>query len=172
MGVRCALARAIGAVSTWGLQRVFRRPAGNLPGRLALCVDPQLIAELSEKLACGSIVVCGTNGKTTVTNLVADALEASGKSVICNRSGANLSSGVATALLHGKAADWGVFESDELWLARTLPQLQAKYVLLLNLFRDQLDRVGEIDRTQRSIAGALKDSPQTVLIYNADDPLC
>lgn len=172
MGLQLTVARGISALSTWGLKNVFRRPAANFPGKIALYVDPHLIADLSGKLGEGSIVVVGTNGKTTVTNLIADALEAAGMSVICNRTGANLDSGVATALLHGKRSDWGVFESDELWLAKVLPQLQANYLVLLNLFRDQLDRVGEIDRIQDSIVQTLGKSPNTVLVYNADDPLC
>ncbi|MEG0375025.1 MAG: Mur ligase family protein, partial [Raoultibacter sp.] len=172
MGLQCAVAQGIGALSTWGLKRVFKRPAGNFPGKVALYVDPHLIADLSHKLRRGSVIVCGTNGKTTTTNLLADALETANMQVICNRSGANLDSGIATALLHGQEADWGVFESDELWLAKVLPQLKSDYLILLNLFRDQLDRVGEIDRIQDSIVGSLKSSPQTVLVYNADDPLC
>lgn len=114
----------------------------------------------------------GTNGKTTVTNLLADVVEASGQSVLCNRTGANLDSGIASALLQGKLADWGVLECDELWLAKVLPDLRSTYVLLLNLFRDQLDRCGEIDRIQDSIVAALQSSPETTLVYNADDPLC
>lgn len=172
MGLQLAVARGISAVSTFGLKHVFKRPAANFPGKIALYVDPRLIADLSSKLERGSVVVCGTNGKTTVTNLLADALETAGMRVICNRTGANLDSGIATALLHGGKADWGVFESDELWLAKVLPQLGSDYLILLNLFRDQLDRVGEIDRIQESIVGALSSSPGTVLLYNADDPLC
>lgn len=172
MGFQFAAARAVSAVSTWGLKNVFHRPAANFPGKMALYVDPRLIADLAPKLQKGSFVVVGTNGKTTVTNLLADILERAGQRVVCNRTGANLDSGVATALLHAKPSDWGVFESDELWLARILPHLQASYVVLLNLFRDQLDRVGEIDRIQDSIVGALEKSPGTVLVYNADDPLC
>ena len=172
MGLQLTVARGISALSTWGLKNVFKRPAANFPGKIALYVDPHLIADLSHKLDRGSVVVCGTNGKTTVTNLLADALETAGMRVICNRTGANLDSGVATALLHGDQSDWAVFESDELWLAKVLPQLKSDYLVLLNLFRDQLDRVGEIDRIQESIAGALAASPNTVIVYNADDPLC
>ncbi len=172
MGIQFAAARVVSAVSTWGLKHVFRRPAANFPGKVALYVDPCLVAHLKPRLRQGSIVVVGTNGKTTSTNLLADALEADGRTVVCNRTGANLDSGVATSLLQSKGADWGVFESDELWLAKILPHLQADYVLLLNLFRDQLDRCGEIDRIQESIVGALSASPNTVLVYNADDPLC
>ncbi len=172
MGLSYTAARAISAVSTWGLKNVFRRPAANFPGKIALYVDPAVIGHAKAKLRRGSVAVVGTNGKTTVTNLLADVLEQAGGSVVCNRTGANLDSGVATALLHADAADWGVFESDELWLAKILPQLKADYVLLLNLFRDQLDRCGEIDRIQDSIVRALASSPKTVLVYNADDPLC
>lgn len=172
MGLRFACARIISAVSTWGLKHVFHRPAANFPGKVALYIDPTLIADLAPRLRKGSIVVVGTNGKTTTTNLLADAVQASGQSVSCNRTGANLDSGVATALLQVREADWGVFESDELWLAKIVPHLRPDYVVLLNLFRDQLDRVGELDRIQDSIVGALATSPDTVLVYNADDPLC
>ena len=172
MSIRFAAAQAVSSISTWGLKHVFRRPAANFPGKIALYVDPRLLANLRGKLTCGSIMVVGTNGKTTVTNLLADVLEGSGARVVCNRTGANLDSGVSTALLHAKEADWGVFESDELWLKKMTPQLKPTYVLLLNLFRDQLDRCGEIDRIQDSIVEALAASPETILAFNADDPLC
>lgn len=172
MGLRFAMAKATGNALTWGLRNVAHRPAGNMPGKIALYVDPALIAHLAPRLRKGSIVVVGTNGKTTVTNLLADAIEASGQTVVCNRGGANLDSGVATTMLQGGVADWGVFESDELWLARILPHLQAKYVVLLNLFRDQEDRMGGIERIQESIVGTLAASPNTTLIYTADDPRC
>lgn len=172
MSIRKLLARSASSVSTWGLRHVAKRPAANMPGKIALKLDPQIIAESMGKITEGSIVVVGTNGKTTITNMIADALERQGKTVACNRTGANLAYGVATTLLQSKGAQWGVFESDELWLAHTLPQVQASYVLLLNLFRDQLDRCGEIDRVQDAIVQALTESPDTVLLYNADDPLC
>ncbi len=173
MGIRTSGAKVVSAVSTWGLKHVMRRPAANMPGKIALLLDPQIIGETSSKITTGSIMVVGTNGKTTVTNLLADAVERSGQTVACNRTGANLDSGIATTLLQTKGTvDWGIFESDELWLVRSLPQIKATYVLLLNLFRDQLDRYGEIDRIQEAIVAALNQSPNTVLIYNADDPLC
>jgi len=172
MGLRKVLAQGVSAAGTGILKHVFRRPAANFPGKVALYVDPHIIADLAPKLERGSIMVVGTNGKTTVTNMLADALEAAGMTVLCNRTGANLDSGIATTLLQGGDAQWGVFESDELWLAKSLPQLQPRYVLLLNLFRDQLDRCGEIDTIQQSIIGALSTSPDTVVVYNADDPFC
>ncbi|MBQ9069037.1 MAG: DUF1727 domain-containing protein [Eggerthellaceae bacterium] len=172
MGIRKALAQAASAVSSAALRHVFRRPAGNFPGKIALYIDPSIIADVRSRLSRGSVCVVGTNGKTTVTNMLADCLEASGQRVVCNRGGANLDSGVATSLLQATSGDWGVFECDELWLAKILPGLQAHYVLLLNLFYDQIDRVGEVAHIQESIAGALAQSPKTVLVYNADDPHC
>lgn len=172
MSLRFSLAKAAGAVSTWGLRHVAHRPAANLPGKIALKIDPSLLDELRSKCAQGSVITVGTNGKTSTNNLLADAFEAAGRTIICNRTGANLAAGISSALLQQPAAQWGVFECDELWLAHVLPHLRSNYVLLLNLFRDQLDRCGEIDRIQTSIAGALTASPDTVLVYNADDPLC
>lgn len=172
MSLRFSLAKAAGAVSTWGLRHVAHRPAANLPGKIALAIDPALLDELRGKCAQGSVITVGTNGKTSTNNLLADAFEAAGCTIICNRTGANLAAGITSALLQQPAAQWGVFECDELWLAHVLPRLRSNYVLLLNLFRDQLDRCGEIDRIQTSIAGALAASPDTVLVYNADDPLC
>ena len=172
MNMRSDIAQASSALSTWALRRVFHRPAENFPGKMGLFIDPHLIADLKPRLREGSIMVVGTNGKTTVTNILADAFEAAGKTVACNRTGANLDSGLATSLLHAGQVDWGVFESDELWLAKTLPELQSRFVLLLNLFRDQLDRMGEIDHIQTAIAQALAASPETTLLYNTDDPLC
>lgn len=172
MSLRFTLARAVGAASTWGLKHVAHRPAANLPGRMALAIDPTLLDELRGKCAEGSVITVGTNGKTSTNNLLADAFESAGRTIICNRTGANLAAGISSALLQQPAAQWGVFECDELWLAHVLPHLRSNYVVLLNLFRDQLDRCGEIDRIQTSIAGALAASPDTVLVYNADDPLC
>jgi len=172
MNVKMDMARIAGAASEWGLKHVFHRPGANFPGKLGLYVDPQLIADLRPRIRQGCVAVCGTNGKTTVTNMLADVLEASGCTVACNRTGANLDSGVASALLDAQNADWGVFECDELWLGRIAPQLEPDYLVLLNLFRDQLDRMGEIALLQQAIADALRQSPGTALVYNCDDPLC
>lgn len=172
MSLKTGVAQITSAVLTWGLRHIAHRPAANLPGDVALKVDPAIVANLRGKVTEASVMVVGTNGKTSVSNLLADALQLAGKSVICNRTGANLASGIATALLQQPKSQWGVFECDELWLAEMLPQTKASYVLLLNLFRDQLDRCGEISRIQDSIIGALSASPDTVLVYNGDDPLC
>ena len=172
MAIRTGAAQGLAALSRFALKNVLHRAGENFPGKLALYVDPQLISHLSPSLTCGSICVVGTNGKTTTSNLIADSLQQAGFSVCCNRTGANLDSGVASALLESGHAQWGVIECDELWLPKVLPGLQANYLVLLNLFRDQLDRAGEIDIVQDAIARALEQSPSTTLIFNADDPLC
>lgn len=172
MDVRAHAAVGLGRLVRWGLHDVARRPASQLPGRVALSVDPQTIERLAHKLRKGSIVVCGTNGKTTTTNLVADAITATGQRVLCNREGANMAAGVATALLPGRWADWAVIEADELSTVHIVPSLKPTYMVLLNLFRDQLDRAGEIDHVQDVVVDALASSPSTVLIVCGDDPLC
>ena len=166
-----AAATGLGRLVHWGLTKVLHRNASQLPGRIALALDPQLIAHLRERAGKGSIVVCGTNGKTTTNNVIAASLEASGMRVLCNRAGANMVAGVASALLLSGAADWAVLEADELSTIHILPQLRPTYLVLLNLFRDQLDRAGEIDHVQDTIVAALAASPSTTLVTCGDDPL-
>ena len=171
MRIRSSLATVAGRLTRWALHDVARRNATQLPGRVALAIDPRAIAHLSGKATRGTIVVCGTNGKTTTNNLIADALEAQGLAVLCNRDGANMAAGVTSALLPRRMADWAVLESDELSTVHILPQLRPTYLVLLNLFRDQLDRAGEIDHVQDAIVEALAASPTTTLVSCADDPL-
>lgn len=179
MTLRSSIACTSSDIARWGLRSVFKRQGGVLPGRIALKIDPQVLASVSN-LVDKSVVITGTNGKTTTSNLIADAVAAGGARVVCNRAGNNMEPGIAGAILEArgdlKRADGtervGVFECDELYTVRVLPKLQPTYFVLLNLFRDQLDRYGEIDHTQDVIVHALELSPQTALIYNADDPLC
>lgn len=171
MGLRNSCAVGLGRLASWGLRRVLHRSASQMPGRVALAIDPNAIAHLAPKLSQGAIVVCGTNGKTTTNNVLANAIERSGGRVLCNRAGANMAAGVAAALLPGSGADWAVMEADELSTIHILPQLRPRYLVLLNLFRDQLDRAGEIDHVQDTIAAALAASPTTTLLVCGDDPL-
>ncbi len=171
MGVKGNIATGVGKFVAWGLH-VAGRGATQLPGRVALSLNGQLLEELKHKLNKGSIVVCGTNGKTTTNNLVACAIEESGQSVISNKVGANMLPGIVSAFLDAEQSDWGVMEVDELSSDIVCSQLTPTYMLVLNLFRDQLDRAGEIDHVQDVITSALKDSPKTSMIVCADDPMC
>ena len=179
MSIKSNIATTAAGLARWGLRSVLHRSGGALPGKIGLKIDPELIADLAGLLDA-SVVITGTNGKTTTTNLIADAVSASGLTCVCNRAGNNMETGITGALLEANSERRrtdgtrrvGVFECDELYTVRVLPRLKPTHFVLLNLFRDQLDRYGEIDRTQDAIAGALASSPETVLIFNADDPLC
>ena len=183
MSLRSTIAITAGEAARWASRTLLHRSGGNIPGAVALRVNPNLLASFASLFAQGgSIVVTGTNGKTTTTNLLADCLAASGRPVVTNRAGNNMEGGITAAAMEGRRTltraqraageAIGCFECDELYTVRVLPKLRPRYLVLLNLFRDQLDRYGEIDHTQDVIARALELSPETTLIFNADDPLC
>ena len=147
----------------------------SLPGNLLLRWRPQAVRELAVNLPGGAIVVSATNGKTTTARLIGSCARAAGHRLVTNPSGANLMSGVATALLAERHApihaDLAMFEVDEAALPAVATQLQPRIVLLMNLFRDQLDRYGELEelatRWRVMLAGL---PPDTTVILNADDP--
>ena len=173
MNPRVRVACLAADAARWGTTRLLHRGGGNAPGAVALRLDPGIIGSLGGMLE-RSVVVTGTNGKTTTTGLAADALGAGGERVACNRAGNNMESGIAAALVEARRERprVGCFECDELYTVRVLPRLRPRALVLLNLFRDQLDRYGEIDHTQDVIADALRRSPETAIAFNADDPLC
>jgi lipid II isoglutaminyl synthase (glutamine-hydrolysing) len=165
-GAKLTAARAVGAAS-----RASGRGGGTtLPGRMLLRMEPDAIARLGKGLDGGSTIISATNGKTTTAGMIAAALEADGRHPVHNRAGSNMTWGVATALLEQHGAE-GLFEVDEAWLPRVAAQLEPSLIVLGNLFRDQLDRYGEMEtlatewgRTVASRAG------RTRFALNADDP--
>lgn len=166
-GVRAGIARTIGRLS-----RASGKGGGTtLPGRVLLKLDPNAIDRLGSKLTRGSTLISATNGKTTTAAMLAEILSAEGRHPVHNRSGSNMTWGVATALLEQKG-DEGLFEVDEAWLPETASRLQPGTILLGNLFRDQLDRYGETEALADAwvkLAGDLGSS--TGFVLNADDPL-
>jgi UDP-N-acetylmuramyl tripeptide synthase len=147
------------------------------PGLVAERIDPNLLGKIARRLPRGAIVVAGTNGKTTVSRMLADILQAADFRVAHNRSGSNLVRGVASALasqadLFGSPrADIGVIESDEAAFPEIVRQVQPSVVLLNNLFRDQLDRYGELDAISAKWRPALQRLPaDATVIVNVDDP--
>jgi UDP-N-acetylmuramyl tripeptide synthase len=164
--------------ATGALSRVSRRGGGTtLPGDVARMIDPKVLTKLAQDLTQGSIVITGTNGKTTTARLVTWLLEGAGHKVVSNRAGANLIFGATAAALDKAGpdgrlrADWGVFEIDEASLPRAVDEIRPKATLVLNLFRDQLDRYGELESIARKIEKALSALPdQGTAILNADDP--
>lgn len=149
-----------------------------LPGRLAMAVAPGIIGRLTARLPRGVVLVSGTNGKTTTARLLSRIFAAGGLMPIHNRAGANLLSGIASALSASSSfggrpkGDVGLFEVDEFTLPAAVEATRPSVVVLLNLFRDQLDRYGEIDIVAdrwRQALGALQAS--AIVAYNADDPM-
>src|SRR5438445_8778643 len=148
--------------ATGALSRISRLGGGTtLPGDVARAIDPDVLRKLSRDLAHGAIVITGTNGKTTTARLIGWLLEGAGHSVVSNRAGANLIFGATAAALdragaNGRLqADWGVFEIDEASLERAVDEIQPRATIVLNLFRDQLDRYGELETIAKKIESAL-----------------
>jgi lipid II isoglutaminyl synthase (glutamine-hydrolysing) len=166
LAVKVAAARAAGALS-----RRSGRGGTSLPGKLLMRLEPRAIAQLAARLPNGSAVISATNGKTTTAAMAAGILERTGARLVHNRAGANMAGGVATALLDGqREADTGLFEVDEFWLGQVVDELRPRALLLANLFRDQLDRYGELDTIADRWA-AVAAATDAALVLNADDPI-
>jgi UDP-N-acetylmuramyl tripeptide synthase len=166
-GAKLALSRAVGAAS-----RASGRGGGTtLPGRVLLRMEPEAIARLGAGLDRGTTIVSATNGKTTTAGMIAALLEGDGRRPVHNRAGSNMTWGVATALLEQKGQE-GLFEVDEAWLPRVAEQLDPSLIVLSNLFRDQLDRYGEMEALADDWAKTVAErSGHTGFALNADDPL-
>ncbi|HEY2714593.1 MAG TPA: Mur ligase family protein [Solirubrobacterales bacterium] len=166
-GAKVAAARAIGAAS-----RASGRGGGTtLPGRVLLRLEPEAIARLGGRLQGGTTLVSATNGKTTTAGMIAAVLAAEGRPPVHNRAGSNMTWGVATALLEQRGRE-GLFEVDEAWLPRVSEQLRPSLIVLGNLFRDQLDRYGEMEALADEWAATVAAREgETAFALNADDPL-
>ncbi len=154
----------LGSGSTW-------------PGHIALKLNPNFNKEILMKASAKKIVIAGTNGKTTTGKLILNVLEANDKKVAHNDAGANLQNGLASSLikfsdLSGNLnKDYLIFESDEYALPQVLKEIEPDYLICLNLFRDQLDRYGELDSIAKKWKESIAGLKKTTLILNADDPL-
>jgi lipid II isoglutaminyl synthase (glutamine-hydrolysing) len=167
-GAKVGLARAIGTAS-----RASGRGGGTtLPGRVLLRLDPEAIARLGAGLHRDCTLVSATNGKTTTAGMIAAVLAAEGRDPVHNRAGSNMTWGVATALLEQRGQEEGLFEVDEAWLPRVSAQLNPSLIVLGNLFRDQLDRYGEMEALADDWATTVAAREgATAFALNADDPL-
>ena len=172
---KLAAARAVGS-----LARATGRGGGtSLPGKVLMRLAPDAIGTLAGRLSQGSVVLSATNGKTTTAAMIASVFEGRGVRLVHNRAGANMAGGVATTLAAaarrgGRAVDGdlGLFEVDEFWLGRLVGELRPRALLLSNLFRDQLDRYGELETIADRWADITASLPAaTRLVLNADDPL-
>ncbi len=155
-----------------GLSRLLHRGGTAMPGRWALRVCPELLALLAKDLKI--VAVTGTNGKTTSARMIEEAFSRQGLSYLANRSGANLASGLTTELvmnatLTGKPKkDYAILECDEAAARTVFGQIRPRVILVTNLFRDQLDRYGEVTHTLENIRAAIQGAPEALLCLNAD----
>ncbi len=154
---------------------IMKRAGTSLPGVVALKISKNFLSFLSKYCQKKILTVTGTNGKTTTAGLLAHILKTSGDSILHNEKGANMLSGIASALAIGykpfSRFDYAVLESDEAYLTKLYNFLKVDYLLVTNLFRDQLDRYGELDTTAKKIQEAIAKKPDLAIFVNADDPM-
>jgi len=176
---RLRLGVSVGASKTvTSIVRLLRLGAASvLPGEIARRLQPKVLPLLFEQVRRGVILIVGTNGKTTTSLLLSTILQRQGWRVTHNATGANLINGLVTALLENTNligqldADYAILEVDENILPLVLRSCQPQFILGLNLFRDQLDRYGEVDTISQRWKSAIAPlPPETVVILNADDP--
>ena len=178
--LRLGLAVATAKTVTRFVKLLNLGAASVLPGEIARYLHPRLLQLLSQQFRKGLILVVGTNGKTTTSLLLKDILVNQGYAVIHNSAGANLINGLITCLVTNSnlwgvlSADYGILEVDENVLPLALKECQPSHILALNLFRDQLDRYGEVDTISYRWQSAIEPLPEdTYIIVNGDDPtLC
>jgi UDP-N-acetylmuramyl tripeptide synthase len=168
LAAKLSLARTVGAVSR------LRGGGTSVPGRVLIRLQKDAIGRLGARLRRGSVLISATNGKTTTARMAAEIFREARIGLVHNDAGANMEGGVATALLDaarprgGIDGELGLFEVDELWLDRVAAQLHPRAIVLGNLFRDQLDRYGELEAIAQRWGADLHTGR---LIVNADDPL-
>jgi lipid II isoglutaminyl synthase (glutamine-hydrolysing) len=164
-------AEILAARAAAGLSRLTRAGGGTtIPGKLLWKLDPEAIDRLAARLPRGSVLVSATNGKTTTAAMVAEILGRETR-LAHNRAGANLVSGVASALLDADDAELGLFEVDEAALPEVARRVRPRAVCLVNLFRDQLDRYGELELVAERWRGAVRAlDPHAFVVANGDDP--
>jgi lipid II isoglutaminyl synthase (glutamine-hydrolysing) len=174
LGAKIAAARAVGGLA----RRAGRGGGTSLPGKVLIRLEPHAIGELAARLRRGSVAISATNGKTTTAAMAASALARAGIPLVHNRAGANMAGGVASTLLAAARpggridGELGLFEIDEFWLDRVVPELDPDAVVLGNLFRDQLDRYGELETIADRWAAVVASLPPTTsVVLNGDDPL-
>lgn len=165
----------ITAKTAYTLLRATKLSSGtSIIGRIVLKLCPDFLSECNKYIGT-KINVTGTNGKTTTSGLISHLIKESGHSIINNAMGANMLTGVVNALSVSlnpfKNTDFSVIESDEAYLAKIYEKLDANYLVVTNLFRDQLDRYGELATTKKLIQDGINKKPDLTLLLNADDPL-
>ncbi len=155
--------------------KLLRRPATSFAGFVALKICPDFLKYTQRYIDKAFINITGTNGKTTTSGILAHILEENNNRVIHNIKGANMLSGIANVFVRHicpiKKYDYAVIETDEAYLTKVYDYVKGDYLIVTNLFCDQLDRYGEADFTSKIIQEAIAKNPNLKLVLNADDPV-
>ena len=156
--------------------KLMGKKGSSSPGSIAMKIAPGLLKDLAKQVKKEIIVVCGTNGKTTTNNLIYSLFTEKGNKVVCNNVGANMLPGVACSFISratvgGKLdADYAAIECDEASLRHVVKHITPHKIVVTNLFRDQMDRYGEVEDTAKLLEEGICKVPDTTLVLNADDP--
>lgn len=172
MSFKSHLATTIGKSAQWFLHTFFKG-GSSLPGKIALTIDPNVLEELSRGYEI--IVVTGTNGKTLTTSIIVNILKQQYGSIVTNPTGANMKQGIVATFLSApknqNGKKFAVLEVDEASLIHVATLLKPNVFVFTNIFRDQLDRYGEIYTTYQLIADAARQVPEATIIANGDTPI-
>ncbi|MGG5315579.1 MurT ligase domain-containing protein [Enterococcus sp. AZ072] len=172
MGLRSHLAIAAGKTSQWVLKTFFKG-GSSYPGQLALKLDPHILDTLAKDYSV--VVVTGTNGKTLTTALTVNILKQEFDQVLTNPTGANMAQGIVSTFLQAKgkkgSKKFAVLEIDEASLSKVTEYIKPELFLFTNIFRDQMDRYGEIYTTYKMIVEGAAKSPNAPIICNGDSPI-
>ncbi len=173
--VRFYTALVLARLTYLAIKLLHRSSGTSFVGMMTLKVCPDFLAHCRKYIKNNAITISGTNGKTTTSGLVAHIFEENQNSIIHNVKGANMLTGIANVFALNikpfKRFDYAVIESDEAYLTKLYDYFKADYLLITNLFRDQLDRYGELSTTASFIQNAINKNKELKLILNADDPL-
>ncbi|QEA58831.1 Mur ligase family protein [Leuconostoc koreense] len=176
MTVKSSIARVTAKTSYWFLRNILHRGGTSLPGKLAVSIDPDILKTIQQDFDL--IIVTGTNGKTLTTALITRVLQAGGYQVITNPSGSNMIQGITGTLVTTKIKKspngkkpLAVLEVDEANVEKITAAIQPKMFVLTNIFRDQMDRYGEIYTTYEKIVSGIKNAPEALVLANGDSPI-
>jgi UDP-N-acetylmuramoyl-L-alanyl-D-glutamate--2,6-diaminopimelate ligase len=170
MRLRTLIAKLVGKFAYWFLQTFFSG-GSSLPGKLALKIDPMILKSLTKDYEI--IVITGTNGKTLTTSLTTNILRQQFDSVLTNSTGSNMIQGIVSTFLKAKSKNKkiAVLEIDEASLAKVTAYLKPKLFVFTNIFRDQMDRYGEIYTTYQMLLDGAARAPEATILCNGDSPL-
>ncbi|USR79364.1 Mur ligase family protein [Arcanobacterium pinnipediorum] len=169
LGLRNTAGIVAGRLAATASRITGRGSGGMIGGRVASTISPRLLRDITSNMKV--IIVTGTNGKSTTTRMITEAIAAGGLTVATNRGGDNMRPGILAAVLENPNADVAVLEVDEMWIPQVANEVDPDVFVYLNLSRDQLDRVGEISIIEQRLRQAINDHKSATVVANIDDPL-